>query len=77
MSVKVPSEQEVLQEAAEVLLQHMTPAKVARFWAAWHVGKEDYVAMRQQLFAGETVETLVKKIKTYEESSKDPNLPSP
>jgi len=35
MTVKVISEREVLREAAEVLLQHMEPAKVARFWAIW------------------------------------------
>jgi hypothetical protein len=73
VSVKVPSEQEVLQEAAEILLQYMSPGKVARVWAAWHIGKGDYVATRQQLFSGETVETLVEKVKTYQETRKDPN----
>lgn len=37
MTVKVMREQEVLQEAAKVLLKYLEPAKVARFWAAWQV----------------------------------------
>ena len=38
MATKVASEQEVLQEAAEILLDHLSPAKVARFWATWQTG---------------------------------------
>lgn len=33
MTVRVIREQDVLQEATEVLLQHLAPAKVARFLA--------------------------------------------
>jgi hypothetical protein len=47
MTVQVIREQEVLQEAAEVLWQHMTPAKVARFWVAWQVGGGNYLAIRE------------------------------
>ncbi len=72
MTVKVISEQEVLQEAAEVLLQHMAPAKVARFWAVWQVGRGDYLAIREQLFAGETVTTLFEKVQAYQEGRKEP-----
>lgn len=68
MTVKVLSEQEVLLEAAEVLLEHLSPAKVARFWAAWQVGGGNYLAIREQLFAGETVTTLFEKVQTYQKS---------
>lgn len=67
MTVKVMREQEVLQEAAEVLLEHLNPAKVARFWAAWQVGKGNYLEIREQLFAEETVQTLFEKIRAYQE----------
>ena len=68
MTVKVISEQEVVQEAAEVLLEHLSPAKVARFWAAWQVGGGNYLAVREQLFAGETVTTLFEKVQAYQRS---------
>lgn len=68
MTVKVISEQEVVQEGAEVLLEHLSPAKVARFWAAWQVGGGNYLAIREQLFAGETVTTLFEKVQAYQRS---------
>jgi len=40
MSVQVVSEVEILREATQVLLQHLTPSKVARFWASWQRGRE-------------------------------------
>ena len=70
MTVKVISEREVLREAAEVLLQHMEPAKVARFWATWQIGEGNYLAIREQLFAGETVATLFEKVQAYQEDRK-------
>lgn len=72
MMVKVIPEQEVLQEAAEVLVQHLPPAKVARFWAAWQVGGGNYLALRDQLFAGETVTTLFEKVRMYQETRQTP-----
>ncbi|MGH8064418.1 MAG: hypothetical protein ACRERE_04115 [Candidatus Entotheonellia bacterium] len=71
MTVKVISEQEVLQEAAEVLLQHMAPAKVARFWAAWQVGGGTYLAIREQLFGGEAVTTLYEKVQVYQKEGQE------
>ena len=61
MTVKVLSEQEVLREATEVLLEHLSPAKVARF-----CGWGNYLTLREQLFAGETVTTLFDKIQAYQ-----------
>ena len=66
MVVKLLSEQEVLQEALEVLLEHLSPAKVARFWAAWQVGNGNYLATREQLFAEETVATLYEKVQAHQ-----------
>jgi hypothetical protein len=71
MTVKVISEQEVLQEAAEVLLQHMAPAKVARLWAAWRVGGGNYLAIREHLFGGETATTLYEKVEAYQKNPQE------
>jgi hypothetical protein len=66
MTVKVMSEQEVVQEVVGVLLEHLGAAKVARFWAAWSVGRGNYLAIREQLFAEETVATLFEKVQAYQ-----------
>ena len=38
-------------------------SKVARLLAAWRVGQGDYLAAREKLFAGETVDSLYEKAK--------------
>jgi hypothetical protein len=66
MSVKVASDQEVLREAAQILLDHMTPASAARFWAIWQAGEGDYLAIREKLFGTETVDSLYEKISAFQ-----------
>jgi hypothetical protein len=66
MSIRVPSERQVIQEAAYVLMMHMSPAKATRFWASWQVGKDDYLEIREQLFAKETVKSLYKQIEEFQ-----------
>ena len=68
MAVRVMSEREIMQEATEILLERLSPAKVARFWAMWQLGTGDYQAIRKELFAGETVQTLYEKVRAYENS---------
>ncbi len=72
MTVKVLSEQAVLQEASDVLLKHLSPAKLVRFWALWQAGKGDYLTLREQLFAQETVKTLYEKVRSYQEGDPPP-----
>jgi hypothetical protein len=38
MTIHVTSERQVIQEAVQVLIKHMSPAKAARFWASWRDG---------------------------------------
>lgn len=66
MAVKVLKEQEVIQEALTVLLANMQPSKVARCLSAWQVGTGNYLAIKEQLFAGETVASLFEKIQAAE-----------
>jgi hypothetical protein len=66
MTIHVPSERQVIQEAAQVLMMHMSPAKATRFWASWQVGEGDYLAIREQLFAKETVKSLYKQIEEFQ-----------
>lgn len=71
MTVRVMSEQEVIQEAAEVLLKHMDPEKAARFWTIWQPGGGDYLTLREQLFAGESVSAICEKVQAYQEEKKN------
>jgi len=66
MTIHVTSERQVIQEAAQVLMRHMSPAKATRFWASWQVGEGDYLVIREQLFAKETVSSLYKKIEDFQ-----------
>lgn len=62
MNLKMPSEQEVIQEALEILEKHMEPSKIALLVSMLPVGEGNYLAIRDKLFAGETLSTLVEKI---------------
>lgn len=66
MNIKRIREQEVLQEALEILEKHMEPAKLACLLSIWQVGGGDYLAIREQLFAGETATTLFEKVQDYQ-----------
>ena len=60
--IQVKSEQQVLQEGLQILLSHMEPSTVARFWAACHIGKGDYLKLKDELFVQESVASLYSKI---------------
>lgn len=56
--LKVSSDQEILREAEEVLYTHLGPSKATRFWIAMAKGSGDYLKIKEELFQGETVNTL-------------------
>ncbi|MEI9892439.1 MAG: hypothetical protein WDN28_00555 [Chthoniobacter sp.] len=64
MSITVDSDLANLEEAAAILLEKMPASKVARLLATLQVGTGDYVTTRDQLFAGETVDSLFEQART-------------
>ena len=60
MSVTVPNESATTAEAVEVLMERLPTSKAARVLASWQIGQGDYLKLREELFAGETVEKLYK-----------------
>ena len=68
MNIKMPRGQEVIQEALEILEQHMEPSKVALLLSMMQAGKDDYLKIRSSIFTGETVTTLYEKIQAYQKS---------
>ncbi|MBA3924352.1 MAG: hypothetical protein H0X31_22675 [Nostocaceae cyanobacterium] len=69
MRIRVLNEQQNLQEVLQVLLTHLEPSKVMKFWAACELGEGDYLQLKEKLFAEETVDTLYEKIKEYQDSA--------
>ncbi len=58
MSLIVESEVANTAEAVGILMERLPASKVARLLASWQVGQGDYLALREELFAGETVDSL-------------------
>jgi len=70
MTAQVISERQIIQEAARVLMEHMSPAKATRFWVSWQVGEGNYLEIREQLFAKETVESLYTQVEEFQKRQK-------
>jgi len=64
MSVTVQNESATTAEAVEVLMERLPASKVARLLSSWQIGQGDYLKMRDELFAGESVDSLFEKAKT-------------
>ena len=69
--IQLKSEQQVLQEGMQVLLSNMEPSAVARFWAACNIGRGDYLKLKDELFAQESVASLYSKIQEFQESKRE------
>jgi hypothetical protein len=69
MKIKVIDEQQNLQEVMHVLLTHLEPSKVMKFWAACKLGEGNYLQLKEKLFAEETVASLYAKVKEYQDES--------
>ncbi|MBE9009673.1 hypothetical protein IQ250_05595 [Pseudanabaenaceae cyanobacterium LEGE 13415] len=69
--IQVKSEQQILQEGLRILLDHMEPAEVARFWAACNLNDSDYLKLKDELFAEESVDSLYSKILDFQSLQQD------
>ena len=67
MTIKVINEQQNLQEVMQVLLTHLEPSKVIKFWATCKLGEGDYLQLKEKLFAQDNVDSLYKKIQAYQD----------
>lgn len=69
MNIQIPRQQDVMEEAMQVLWQHMPPSKVVLVISMWYSEGGDYLKTRDQLFEGETVESLAVKVQTFQEAA--------
>jgi hypothetical protein len=67
MTIKVINEQQVLQEAMQVLMTHLETSKVLKFWAACKLGDGNYLKLKEQIFEKETVASLYDKIRAFQD----------
>lgn len=69
MNAKVVGEADIMREAAAILMEHMSPTKVARFWAGWQIGQGDYLLWRDEEFGDQSVDELYDQIAEFQDAS--------
>ena len=62
MKIKTTNDQQILQEALKILMDHLEPTKFLRFIAKYNLGQGNYLQFKDKEFANETVATLSQKI---------------
>lgn len=66
MKIDLKNDQQIIAAAFGLLIENLEPSTVARFWQLCNFGTEDYSQLKDQLFVGETVDSLYEKIKAKE-----------
>jgi hypothetical protein len=56
----------IRKRLSKILDEHLSPAKVVRFWASWQTGHSEYLAWRDECFDAETVAGLCEKVQAYQ-----------
>ncbi|MCK4295891.1 MAG: hypothetical protein KAW56_15260 [Candidatus Marinimicrobia bacterium] len=69
-TIKVLSEQKILEEGESVLTKYLGIDKTVRFLSAWRQGSGDYLLIKRSLFRGDTAETLYEKISQYQSTKR-------
>lgn len=66
MNIKLYHDREIFAEAVGILMQHMPLDKLAHLIAAMQADDSDYSKIREELFAGETVDSLFPQIMEFQ-----------
>ena len=69
MKINIDRDPAIIEEALQVLSQHLEPSKLMRFLAICNLGSVDYLKLKEKLFEGETVDSLYDKIKILEDEN--------
>jgi len=69
--IQVKNQQQVLQAGLRILLLNMEPSQVARFWAACNLGSGDYLQLKDELFAPESVASLYAKVSDFQKLQRE------
>ena len=71
MNIQLPKQQDVVDEAIQVLWQNMPVSKVALVISMWFSEGGDYLKVREDLFGEETVASLASKIQDFQGQSEN------
>jgi hypothetical protein len=66
MKINLNNDQEIIEEAFNVLIENLDITTVMRFWKICNLGNNNYCQIKEQLFKDETVDSLYDKIKAQE-----------
>lgn len=66
MNTKLQKEQDVIQEAVQILSEHMEASKLALVVSLLQGSQSDYLDIREKLFGDETVDSLIYEVEAYE-----------
>ncbi len=58
MTLTVENESAAAAEAVAGLMERLLASKVVRLLSSWQMGRADYLKLREELFADETVASL-------------------
>jgi hypothetical protein len=67
MTIQVPSDQEIWQDALEILSERMSPAKAVRLVSFLRLGSGDYTGWRETMVPGESVTNLARQIREHQD----------
>ncbi|EAZ90234.1 hypothetical protein [Crocosphaera chwakensis] len=70
MKINIDKDPAIIEEALQVLSQHLEQSKLMRFLAICNLGSVDDLNLKEKLFEGETVDSLYEKIKILEDENK-------
>ena len=62
MKVNLNNDQQIIEEAFNILIENLDSSKLSRFWTICNLGSGDYSQLKEKLFAEETVDSLYEKI---------------
>jgi hypothetical protein len=62
MKIKTTNDQQILQEALMILMDHLEPTKFLQLIVKYNLGQGNYLQFKDQEFANETVASLSQKI---------------
>ncbi|MBD2304169.1 hypothetical protein H6G17_01355 [Chroococcidiopsis sp. FACHB-1243] len=57
-----------MHEGLQILFSNMKPSEVSRFWAACNIGSSNYLKLKDEFFAEESVAGLYDKILEFQNS---------
>ncbi|MFH1392512.1 MAG: hypothetical protein ABIG90_02425 [bacterium] len=63
MKTQTITQQNIIEQGAEVLLRELGPSKASEFWNSLKYSNKDYTKLRKKMFKDLSVQDIAKEIK--------------